>query len=148
MSDYCTCSEYHIPIQYFDADNDCNNVDKSGKIFLSSSEKPSTYFITVPSWLAIGWLYAIPTGVYGTNYLFRAAVTQLGLGANITQEALYPITFTDNQGKPLTGANNYKIHFNPGQTPPVNAFWSITMYNSKVIVCRQSNKSLFNRHIH
>jgi hypothetical protein len=78
-----------------------------------------------------GWLYAIPTGVYGTNYLFRAAVTQIGLGANIAQEALYPIAFTDSQGKPLTGANNYIIHFNPGQTPPVNAFWSITMYNSK-----------------
>jgi hypothetical protein len=78
-----------------------------------------------------GWLYAIPTGVYGTNYLFRAAVTQLGLGANIAQEALYPFAFTDSQGKPLTGANNYIIHFNPGQTPPVDAFWSITMYNSK-----------------
>ena len=69
--------------------------------------------------------------VYGTNYLFRAAVTQIGLGANIAQEALYPIAFTDSQGKPLTGTNNYIIHFNPGQTPPVNAFWSITMYNNK-----------------
>ena len=35
------------------------------------------------------------------------------------------------EGKPLTGANNYIIHFKPGQTPPVNAFWSITMYNNK-----------------
>jgi hypothetical protein len=78
-----------------------------------------------------GWRYAIPTGVYGTDYLFRAAVTQLGLGASIAQEALYPVTFTDSQGKPLTGANNYIIHFNPGQTPPVNAFWSVTMYNNK-----------------
>lgn len=77
-----------------------------------------------------GWLYAI-TGVYGTNYLFRAAVAQYGLGANIAQEALYPSIFTDIQGKPLTGANNYTIHFNPGQTPPVKAFWSITMYNNK-----------------
>ncbi|MFZ0513544.1 MAG: DUF1254 domain-containing protein [Candidatus Nitrosopolaris sp.] len=77
-----------------------------------------------------GWLYAI-TGVYGTDYLSRAAITQLGLGANIAQEALYPATFTDSQGKSLTGANNYTIHFNPGQTPPVKAFWSITMYNNK-----------------
>jgi hypothetical protein len=77
-----------------------------------------------------GWMYAI-TGLYGTDYLFRAAVTEIGLGANIAQEALYPATFTDSQGKPLTGTNNYTIHFNPGQTPPVNAFWSITMYNSK-----------------
>jgi hypothetical protein len=78
-----------------------------------------------------GWRYVIPTGDYGTDYLFRAAVTQIGLGANIAQEALYPVAFTDSQGKPLTGANNYTIHFNPGQTPPVKAFWSITMYNNK-----------------
>jgi hypothetical protein len=58
-----------------------------------------------------GWLYAI-SGVYGTDYLFRAAVTQVGLGANIAQEALYPATFTDSQGRPLTGGNNYTIHFN------------------------------------
>jgi hypothetical protein len=63
-----------------------------------------------------GWRYPISTGDYGTDYLFRAAVAQLGFGANITQ-ALYPIAFTDSQGKPLTGANNYIIHFNPGQTP-------------------------------
>ena len=78
-----------------------------------------------------GWLSNAQTGVYGTDYLFRAAVTQLGLGANIGQEAFYPVTFTDSEGKPLTGANNYTIHFNPGETPPVKAFWSITMYNNK-----------------
>ena len=44
---------------------------------------------------------------------------------------MYPVTFTDIEGKPLTGANNYTIHFNAGQTPPVDAFWSITMYNNK-----------------
>ena len=78
-----------------------------------------------------GWLVDAAAGVYGTDYLFRAAITQYGLGANIAQEALYPFTFTDLEGKPLTGANNYTIHFNAGQTPPVKAFWSITMYNNK-----------------
>jgi hypothetical protein len=78
-----------------------------------------------------GWLVFAQAGDYGTDYLFRAAITQAGLGANIAQEALYPATFTDIEGKPLTGANNYTIHFNPGQTPPVKAFWSITMYNNK-----------------
>jgi len=77
-----------------------------------------------------GWQFSI-TGLYGTDYLFRAAVTQVGLGANIPQEALYPITYVDSQGRPLIGTNNYTIHFNPGQTPPVNAFWSVTMYNNK-----------------
>ena len=78
-----------------------------------------------------GWLVNAAAGVFGTEYLFRAAVTQLGLGANVGQEALYPVTFTDSEGKPLSGTNNYTIHFNPGQTPPVKAFWSITMYNNK-----------------
>ncbi len=48
-----------------------------------------------------GWLVNAQAGVYGTDYLFRAAVTKLGLGANIAQEALYPATFTDNEGKLL-----------------------------------------------
>ena len=78
-----------------------------------------------------GWLVNAQAGVYGTDYLLRAAVTQFGLGANIAQEALYPTAFTDIQGKNLTGANNYTIHFNPGQTPPVDGFWSISMYNDK-----------------
>jgi hypothetical protein len=69
-------------------------------------------------------------GVYGSDYLLRAATTQYGFGANIAQEALYPATFTDSEGNPLNGSNNYTIHFNPGQTPPVDGFWSITMYNN------------------
>ena len=78
-----------------------------------------------------GWFVNAQTGVYGTDYLFRAAVTQHGLGANVGQEAFYPATFTDSEGSPLNGANNYVIHFNPGQTPPVDGFWSITMYDDK-----------------
>ena len=93
-----------------------------------------------------GWLTAPEAGVFGTDYLLRAAVTQIALGAHIAQEALYPTTITDIEGKPLTGANNYTIHFNAGQTPPVDAFWSITMYNNKSYVCRQPNKSLQDRH--
>ena len=78
-----------------------------------------------------GWLVNAQPGVYGAEYLFRAAVTQFGLGANIAQEALYPATFTDIKGRPLNGTNNYVIHFNPGQTPPLDGFWSISMYNDK-----------------
>jgi hypothetical protein len=78
-----------------------------------------------------GWLANAQAGVYGSDYLFRAAVAQFGLGANIGQEAFYPSTFTDNQGKPLSGNNSYLIHFEPGQTPPVDGFWSVSMYNDK-----------------
>ena len=78
-----------------------------------------------------GWLVPSAVGIFGTDYLFRAAVAQWGLGANVTQESLYCATFTDSEGKPLSGINNYTIHFKPGQIPPVNAFWSITTYNNK-----------------
>ena len=78
-----------------------------------------------------GWFSAPEAGIFGTDYLLRAPVTQIGLGAHIAQEALYPTTFVDMEGKPLTGANNYTIHFDAGQTPPVDAFWSIVMYNNR-----------------
>ena len=75
-----------------------------------------------------GWLVNI-YGVYGTDYLLRAAVTQAGLGANNAEEALYPFAIKDIDGKILNGTNDYILRFNEGQLPPVNAFWSVTMYN-------------------
>jgi hypothetical protein len=78
-----------------------------------------------------GWLANAQFGNFGTDYLFRAATAQFGLGANIGQEAFYPATFTDSQGKPLSGNSTYLIHFEPGQTPPVDGFWSVSMYNDK-----------------
>lgn len=78
-----------------------------------------------------GWSVNTQTGIYGNDYLTRAAIAKLGFGANIPQEALYPTTLTDNQGKPYNGTNKYVIHFDPGQTPPVDGFWSITMYNEE-----------------
>jgi hypothetical protein len=78
-----------------------------------------------------GWSFNTQTGIYGNDYLTRAAITKLGFGANIPQEALYPTTFKDNQGKPYNGINKYAIHFEPGQTPPADGFWSVTMYNEE-----------------
>ena len=70
-------------------------------------------------------------GVYGNYYLKRAIVAQLGLGANLPEDAIYPLNLGDEAGKPLDGANRYTLHFEKGATPPVNAFWSITMYDSE-----------------
>jgi hypothetical protein len=69
-------------------------------------------------------------GVYGNYYLKRAIVTQLGLGANLPDDAIYPLNLADETGKPLDGANQYTIHFEKGATPPVRAFWSLTLYDS------------------
>jgi hypothetical protein len=69
-------------------------------------------------------------GVYGNYYLKRAIVAQLGLGANLPEDAIYPLNLADETGKPLDGASKYTIHFEKGATPPVNAFWSLTLYDS------------------
>jgi hypothetical protein len=70
-------------------------------------------------------------GVYGNYYLKRAIVAQLGLGANLPEDAIYPLNLGDEAGKPLDGTNKYTIHFEKGATPPVRAFWSLTLYDSE-----------------
>jgi hypothetical protein len=81
--------------------------------------------------IANGWSMNTDTmGVYGNYYLKRAMVTQIGLGANLPEDAIYPLNLADESGKPLDGANPYTIHFEKGATPPVDAFWSITLYDS------------------
>ena len=69
-------------------------------------------------------------GVYGNYYLKRAIVAQWGLGANLPEDAVYPLNIGDETGKPLDGANKYEIHFDKASLPPAGAFWSITLYDS------------------
>jgi hypothetical protein len=78
-----------------------------------------------------GWIFATKTGVYGTDYLQRALVTAIGLGANRPQDAIYPTSEADAAGKPYDGAHKYVMHFDKGQTPPAKSFWSLTMYDDK-----------------
>ena len=77
-----------------------------------------------------GWIFSTGTGTYGTDYLQRALITAIGLGANRPQDAIYPTSEVDVNGKPYDGANRYVIHFDKGKFPPVNGFWSLTMYNA------------------
>lgn len=76
-----------------------------------------------------GWAYTTKTGVYGTDYLMRSLVTAIGLGANRPQDALYPVSKTDTEDRKYSGADKYVMHFPKGQLPPVEAFWSVTMYD-------------------
>jgi hypothetical protein len=68
-------------------------------------------------------------GVYGNYYLKRAIVAQVGLGANLPEDAIYPLNLGGEAGRPLDGTSKYSIHFEKGAPPPVNAFWSITLYD-------------------
>jgi hypothetical protein len=81
--------------------------------------------------VANGWSMNTDTmGVYGNYYLKRAIVSQLGLGANLPEDAIYPLNLGDSAGQPLDGANKYVLHFDKGATPPVDAFWSVTLYDT------------------
>jgi hypothetical protein len=78
-----------------------------------------------------GWSMNTDTmGVYGNYYVKRAIVSEMGLGANLPEDAIYPINLADDSGKPLDGANKYALHFDKGATPPSDAFWSITLYDA------------------
>ncbi|MBN9023481.1 MAG: DUF1214 domain-containing protein, partial [Rhizobiales bacterium] len=80
--------------------------------------------------VADGWSMNTDTmGVYGNYYLKRAIVAQQGLGANVPEDAIYPLNLVDSTGQPLDGAHAYTIHFEKADLPPVDAFWSITLYD-------------------
>jgi hypothetical protein len=79
-----------------------------------------------------GWQMNVDSmGVYGDYYLKRAIVAMVGLGANQAVDAVYPLAVCDAEGKPFDGANNYVMHFAQNELPPVEAFWSITMYDGE-----------------
>lgn len=69
-------------------------------------------------------------GNFGTDYNTRAVAAMVGLGVNLPADAIYPSTDTDSEGKPLNGHYRYRLHFDAGKLPPVNAFWSVTAYGT------------------
>jgi hypothetical protein len=77
-----------------------------------------------------GWAFTTKTGIYGTDYLMRALITAIGLGANRPQDAVYPTSKADAEGRKYNGANKYVMNFPKGHLPPVEGFWSLTMYDS------------------
>jgi hypothetical protein len=93
-----------------------------GHIMLQFKTNPAVKHIN-------GWNYMTKTGVYGTDYPMRALVTAIGLGANRPQDAVYPTSLKDAEGHAYEGTHKYVMHFNKGELPPVDGFWSITMYD-------------------
>jgi hypothetical protein len=77
-----------------------------------------------------GWEMLLGTfGSYGIEYLQRVAVALFGLGCNQPADAVYPQLLTDADGRPLTGASQYVMHFEKDELPPAEAFWSFTLYD-------------------
>lgn len=115
---------------------DIDKVDPAVKAGLVTAPEDAQKLMAwkVPSLarIANGWSMNTDTmGVYGNYYLKRSLVTQFGLGANLPEDAIYPLNLADDTGKPLDGGSAYVLHFDKGSAPPVNAFWSITLYDSE-----------------
>ncbi len=76
-----------------------------------------------------GWRYATNLGGYDDNRLLASTVGMVGYGANRAEEAMYLPAFTDTQNEPLSSEHRYRIRFTADQLPPVNDFWSVTLYS-------------------
>jgi hypothetical protein len=76
-----------------------------------------------------GWLLP-PTdaGMYGTNYLLRAAYAVERVGVLLPSEAMYLTSYTDINGNEYAGSNSYVLHFEKPELPQVDAFWSLILY--------------------
>lgn len=89
------------------------------------------YFVNAGR-MANGWsMLSSPVGTYATDYLKRALVADMGLGANVVEDAIYPTARGDSEGRPFDSGRKYVIRFTKEQIPPVRAFWSLTMYNDR-----------------
>lgn len=112
-----------------------STLDQAKSIGLASSIKTATElmdtFIREHGIHDNGWtLSLIPQG-YGNDYLARAAITYKGFAALPSKEAVYAIAEQDIQGSQLSGKHSYIVHFDHDTLPPVNGFWSLTMYDEK-----------------
>lgn len=94
------------------------------------SEAVSLIATAARSRLKRPWALGRRTGRYGNDYLVRALTAYIGLGALATDEALYAASHFDAGQQPLTGAHQYRMRFEPGELPPVDAFWSVTLYDA------------------
>jgi hypothetical protein len=100
----------------------------------------------INGWL-VGGLAGGDRAFFNGDWLNRAAVAKAGIYPNDPVEAMYPLTRTDSAGQPLDGSqHNYTLTFAAGQYPPVNAFWSVTMYDGKTQLLIQNpiNRYLIN----
>ena len=74
-----------------------------------------------------GWMISKDIGRYGYKFMHRAAVVKGGYG-NLPEESLYPVSVFDSQGNLMNGNSGYRLHFEAGQMPPVDGFWSLSAY--------------------
>jgi hypothetical protein len=118
------------PGQSLDIDKVSPQVRAALEAAPSSAQKLMQWKMPTLARVANHWSMNTDTmGVYGNYYLKRAIVAQQGLGANLPGDAIYPLSLGDQAGRPLDGANKYVLQFEKASLPPVDAFWSVTLYD-------------------
>jgi hypothetical protein len=79
-----------------------------------------------------GWQLNTDTvGSYGNNYLKRAVMAMIGLGAHLTEDCISLLNVNASDGVTPSGKNRYVVHFRRGELPPADAFWAISMYDAE-----------------
>ena len=103
---------------------------RMARLGLETSQPIDDYWAN-PARIRNGWWFDLqPLGYWGSFYLMRATVAWWAIGANIPEDALYPLGMIDDTGQPLDSAYNYVLHFAEGELPPVDGFWSLSMYGA------------------
>lgn len=118
------------------------NKEQLRGLYDATLEAPLTIIASVKSAAAVvnGWQWVTKLDSFGYDYALRSMISGPYLGGQGEKEALYPIRYTDSENKELDGKNVYKMTFD--KEPPVNAFWSLTMYdaNNKLFVKNELNR--------
>jgi len=118
------------PGKSFDVDKVSPSVRAALEAAPASAQKLMQWKLPTLARVANHWSMNTDTvGVYGNYYLKRAIIAQQGLGANVPEDAIYPFSIGDQAGRPLDGTNKYALHFDKASLPPVDAFWSVTLYD-------------------
>jgi hypothetical protein len=78
-----------------------------------------------------GWTFDVALGRWGTDYGKRAVTAYIGLGFNAPEDAIFMATHLDAGGHQLEGANQYLLHFDSGNSPPADGFWSLSLYDDE-----------------
>jgi hypothetical protein len=94
-----------------------------------------------------GWILLNPdtVGDWGVDYYARFEVAQAGLLANSVEEAYYVGAVVDTDDDPLVGDYRYEITFSPGEFPPVEQFWSVTMYENPAAFLVENDAGIYHR---
>lgn len=117
----------HFSISYFSDELQSSITKIPNEVHLEFPELFKAEFVN-------GWRTLFGLGNYGMNYKKRAFIAHYGLGANLSEDTLYPTGLFDADGEPFHGKNKYHLHFPKGQLPPAKAFWSLTMYNNSAFL--------------